>query len=173
MGYRIIYLVGFMGCGKSTAGKKLAGILGWQFLDLDSIIEKKYSLKIEEIFILSGEKTFREYESDTLRSLDLKGDTIISVGGGAPCFGDNMTYMKQTGKVIYIRMTPAQLKERLVADNKPRPLIAGLDTDQLEKFIEIKLSEREIFYLRAGEIIDGFGLDINDLALRVKKNFSK
>ncbi len=97
---RIAYLIGYMGCGKSTAGRKLASSLGWEFLDLDEFIEREKSQSIDEIFMLSGEKTFRQYESDILRNLDIKADTVISVGGGTPCFSENMEYMKATGKII-------------------------------------------------------------------------
>jgi shikimate kinase len=168
---RKVYITGFMGCGKTTAGKKLASLLDWQFLDLDELLEKQYKKSIEEIFMLSGEKTFREYESAILHNLNIEVDTIISVGGGAPCFGDNLEYMKSTGKIIYLKMTPSQLKTRLLEDKKPRPLLKGLNEQDLEKFIELRLAERELFYMQAVLIEDGSDLDIKILAEKVKQLF--
>ncbi|MGD0582904.1 MAG: shikimate kinase [Bacteroidales bacterium] len=168
---KTIYLIGFMGSGKSTAGQNLATILDWHFLDLDELIEKKYKTTITDIFLLSGEKTFRQYESNILHNLNIKGDTVISVGGGAPCFHDNMDFMKRTGEVVYLRMTPAQLKMRLVADKKQRPLLKGFNETDLEKYIELKLSEREPFYLQAGVIEDGFDPDIKGLAEKLMQMF--
>jgi shikimate kinase len=168
---RIIYLVGYMGCGKTTAGKRLASVLEWNFLDLDDLIVQKYSQSIEEIFMLSGEKTFRKYESEILHNLNIETDTIISVGGGAPCFSDNMEFMKMTGKVIYLKMTSPLLKERLAADKKPRPLLKGLKEEELEKFIELRLIEREPFYMEAGLIVDGSDPDIGFLAQKAMQMF--
>lgn len=168
-----VYITGFMGCGKTTAGKELASLLGWQFLDLDELIEKQYNKRIEEIFILSGEKTFREYESAILHNLNIEEDTIISVGGGAPCFGDNLDFMKRTGKIIYLRMTPVQLKTRISKDKKPRPLVKGLNEQELEKFIELRLAERELFYMQAGLIEDGSFVDIKLLAEKVMQVFRR
>lgn len=170
---RRVYITGFMGCGKTTAGKELASLLGWQFLDLDELIEKQYNKRIEEIFILSGEKTFREYESAILHNLNIEEDTIISVGGGAPCFGDNLDFMKRTGKIIYLRMTPVQLKTRISKDKKPRPLVKGLNEQELEKFIELRLAERELFYMQAGLIEDGSFVDIKLLAEKVMQVFRR
>jgi shikimate kinase len=166
-----IYLVGFMGCGKTEAGQKLASVLGWNFLDLDELIEQRYKRSIEDIFLLSGEKIFRQYESDILHNIDIKGDTVISVGGGAPCFHGNMDFMKRKGKVVYLRMTPSQLKMRLMADKKQRPLLKGLKEPDLEKFIEMRLKDRELFYMEAGLIVDGYDPDIKVLAERLMQMF--
>jgi len=168
---RIVYLTGFMGCGKSTVGRKLASVLGWDFVDLDELIEMKKSQSIGEIFLLSGEKTFRQYESEILHNLDIKSDTIVSVGGGAPCFSDNSEFMKATGMVIYLKMTPAQLKERLLIDKKPRPLLKGLKDNELERFIELRLIDREPFYLQAGIVEDGNDPEIEALAEKIMKMF--
>jgi shikimate kinase len=168
---KIIYLVGYMGCGKSTAGRRLASVLGWHFIDLDQLIEQNYSQSIDEIFMLSGEKAFRRYESEILHNLNIEADTIISVGGGAPCFSDNMEFMKMTGKVIYLKMTPARLKDRLSADKRPRPLLKGLKENELEKFIELRLIEREPFYMQAGLVEDGNDPDIGLLAEKTMQMF--
>jgi shikimate kinase len=160
-----------MGSGKSTAGKKLAAIMGWDFIDLDELIEQTYSKSIAEIFMLSGETVFRKYESELLRDMNILADTVVSVGGGAPCFSGNMEYMKKNGKVIYLKMTPKELKERLMEDKKPRPLLKGLQGDELEKFIELRLIDRESFYMQANLVENGNDPDFGLLAEKTLQMF--
>ena len=176
MGFRRIYLIGFMGCGKSHTGRQLAENLHWGFIDLDDLIEKRYASTIEDIFKRSGEIAFRNYEAETLRNLELFDNTIVSVGGGAPCFSDNIDFMNSSGKTIYLRMSPALLSERLRTDKKPRPLLKNLNPGQLEDFIRIKLTEREIYYLKASEVVEADDLKINDLinsVLRLSEEMGK
>jgi shikimate kinase len=165
---RRIYIIGFMGSGKSTAGKKLAAILGWQFIDLDSEIELKADKAIEDIFSLFGEDHFRELEAETLLNLKTGSDAVISAGGGTPCHGSNMDFMISTGIVVYLKMTPEQLKSRLEESTGGRPLINNLNKTELLKYITDKLSEREKYYLKASIIIDGINLDIKSLSNMIK-----
>ena len=108
-----IFLIGFMGSGKSTAGRKLASQLNWSFIDLDEKIQKMEGMKIPDIFSIKGEPYFRKLETQALQELKLETNTVISTGGGTPCFGDNMDFMLDFGLTIYIRMTPVSLKNRL------------------------------------------------------------
>ena len=108
-----IYIIGFMGSGKSTAGKKLASLMGWTFVDLDKKIEEFAGKSIPEIFAQDGETSFREIEAKILRSLNSLKNTVISTGGGTPCYSDNMEYMLDTGLTLYLKLTPGQLKSRL------------------------------------------------------------
>lgn len=164
-----IYFVGFMGCGKTTAGRKLASALGWSFTDLDKLIENYHNKTIAEIFSEHGEPYFRRIEYDALHTLLPPCDSVVSVGGGAPCYSDNMDYMKNTGLVIYLNMTPAGLKQRLDGRQKTRPLLNNLSGDDLLMFIEKKLEERNPFYRRAHIIIDGSDPDISDLVKLIKR----
>ena len=107
---RVVYIIGFMGCGKSTAGKKLASVLNWSFIDLDRKIEAHAGMTIPEIFSKHGESFFREVESEVLRSFQTLSEVVISTGGGTPCHGDNMDFMTETGLTLYLKMTPGQLK---------------------------------------------------------------
>jgi len=168
--HKRIYIIGFMGSGKSTAGKKLAAALKWSFIDLDNEIEKLQGKTISEIFSGSGEEMFRLIESETLHSLNIEGDTVISVGGGAPCFSQNMEFMKETGIVIYLRMTPGQLKSRLSGETGERPLLKGVTRANILEYITNKLSEREMVYNQASVIIDGMDLDIKLLVEKIRKN---
>ena len=164
-----IYLIGFMGSGKSTAGKKLAAEIGWNFIDMDKKIEESAGQTIPEIFSGHGEAHFREVEINVLRELEHSENVVISTGGGAPCHSDNMIFMKQTGLTIYLRLTPSQLKTRLTDAKTERPLIKGLSGEDLLGFIEQKLSQRESVYNQAEITIDGFGIDYKNLMEVIRK----
>ena len=166
-------MIGFMGSGKTTLGKKLASHLNWSFIDLDERIEQKAGMKISQIFASKGESYFRETESEVLKNLKTVTDTVISTGGGAPCFGENMDYMRRSGITVYLKMTPGQLKNRLLRSSKERPLLKNIPIDELEDYIEQKLSEREKCYSRAEIVFKRFEADISDLYLLVKKRIKK
>jgi shikimate kinase len=162
-----IYIIGFMGCGKTTAGRKLAARLGWEFVDLDREAERIAGMKIPEIFESKGEEFFRRTEQEALRALASLSHTVISTGGGAPCYGDNMDHMVATGITIYLKLTPARLQSRLLKSKNERPLLKGLDSDEMLLFIEKKLSERKQFYERAAIILEGPDLDMDLLVSRI------
>lgn len=145
-----------MGSGKSTAGKRLASHFGWSFVDLDEKIEILTGMKIPEIFSEKGESWFRETEALMLHDLENEIDTVISTGGGTPCYGDNMDYMLDSGLTVYLRLTPKQLEKRLTDSTSDRPLIKNVSKKKLYSFIVKKLDEREKCYSRAAIIIDGF-----------------
>ena len=164
-----IFLIGFMGSGKSTAGRKLASQLNWSFIDLDEKIQEMEGMKIPDIFSLKGEPYFRKLETQALHELKLETNAVISTGGGTPCFGDNMDFMLSSGLTVYIRMTPLGLKKRLEGSAKGRPLLNEIDRKDLQKYITAKLAEREKWYLRAEIIIDGVNNDLPDLLSLIQK----
>jgi len=164
-----IYLIGFMGSGKSTAGRKLASQLNWSFIDLDEKIQKMEGMKIPDIFSHKGESYFRKLETKALKELKSETETVISTGGGTPCFGDNMDFMLDSGLTIYIRMTPLSLKKRLEGSAEGRPLLKEIDRKDLQGYITAKLAEREKWYSRAEIIIDGVNNDLSDLLSLIKK----
>jgi shikimate kinase len=165
----IVYLIGFMGSGKSTAGKKLAASMGWNFIDLDRKIEEKAGKSIPRIFAEDGEDAFRRVESDVLRDTRSLKQSVISTGGGTPCHGDNLSFMLDTGFTIYLKMTPSQLAGRLLGSTGERPLLKNVPDGQLNEFIEKKLAIREEWYAKAHLIIDGMSLDISMLHALVNK----
>lgn len=140
-----IYLIGFMGCGKSTIGRELADLLGYAFVDLDEHIEAQ-GRSIAEIFETEGEKAFRDLERDALAQLSGMVDTVIATGGGTPCFHDNLEWMQATGMTIYLNTAPDVLFERLKTETEHRPLVATLNDDELSYFIHTKIQERSSFY---------------------------
>jgi len=164
-----IFLIGFMGSGKSTAGRKLASQLNWSFIDLDEKIQKMEGMKIPDIFSAKGEPYFRKLEALALQELHHETNTVISTGGGTPCFGGNMDFMLSSGLTIYIRMTPVSLKKRLEGSAEGRPLLKEVDSNDLQEYITSKLAEREKWYSRAEIIFDGVNNDILDLLSLIKK----
>ena len=155
----IVYLIGFMGCGKTTVGKKLAASLKWKFIDLDNKIEEKTGLTVGELFATRGEEYFREIEATTLRELTFDSNCVVAVGGGTPCFKENMDFMLNNGYTIYLKLTPAQLASRLKVSEEERPLLQNIQEENLTDFIETKLAERSKWYEKSHLIIDGF--DVN------------
>ncbi len=158
-----IYLIGYMGSGKTTIGKTVAEKLQWQFLDTDEMIEKRYEMEISDIFRLYGESEFRGAEQEILKELAGVENAVVSAGGGAPCFFDNMELMNKTGKTFYINLPPNQLAERLLTTNlDTRPLLAKLSKEELEKFIVENLNKREHFYLQAHYSVSGSDEEIEN-----------
>lgn len=144
-----IFLVGFMGCGKTRLGKNLSNALQRNFIDLDVLIEHTQNASIPEIFAAKGEKGFREIEKSTLQQSAFADDSIISTGGGAPCFFDNMDWMNENGLTIFLDPPIKVLADRLINAKTERPLIKGKSFDELVIFIEEKLYERRPFYEKA------------------------
>lgn len=150
-----LFLVGFMGCGKSTLGKKLARKLEVPFLDLDDHIEEREKESIADIINNRGEAVFRLLEAKYLRNLPLKTPIVISCGGGTPIFHGNMALMKESGLVCYLKYPPKTLYQRLQdSDRSTRPLLTQLSDEELLRFIETKLAEREVVYEEAQLIYD-------------------
>lgn len=141
-----IFLIGFMGVGKTYLGKILAERLGFAFLDLDEAITAQSGLAVPEIFEQFGEEQFRRLERQVLRETSSKTAFVISTGGGTPCFFDNMEWMNANGLTVYLSADPTLLAQRLVAEKAKRPLIAGLDEAALEEFVRAKIVERQPFY---------------------------
>lgn len=153
-----IFLIGFMGCGKSTMGKKLAVKLGYEFIDLDHQIESSIGTTIAQYFSVHGEAAFRKLESEALKTFDYPSNAVIATGGGTPCFFDNMEWMNANGLSVYIEMPAAALARRLEGGKEKRPLLRDLNEKEMITFIENKLTEREVFYKRALVTVNGITL---------------
>ena len=157
-GLGLIFLIGFMGSGKTTLGRKLANKMGYEFIDLDHKLEQKVELSIAEYFSLFGEDAFRKLESEILKKTHYPENAVVSTGGGLPCFFDNMDWMKEHGKTVYIKLSPKTLADRLENGKEDRPLLQEKHGDALIAFIEQKLAEREGFYSQANIVADGLSL---------------
>ena len=157
-----------MGSGKTTAGKKLASMLDYTFIDLDKMIESETDRTIPEWFA-SGESQFREVESLVLRQTTDFRRSVIATGGGTPCFHDNMQWMKENGLTVYIKMTAGGLFHRLIYSKGNRPLLAGKSEVELMEFIADSLKEREYFYSQAHYTFKGENLDVKELLETLRK----
>lgn len=144
-----IFLIGFMGSGKSTIGKVLADKLGYAFLDLDLEIEEYENRSIEQIFKEEGEAYFRKIESKVLKSLKKHESRVVSLGGGTPCYSDNMFTISKLGTAVYIQTSQAKLIQNLSKDLDKRPLLKGLNPIRLKTKIASMLRARSSYYNKA------------------------
>lgn len=144
-----IILMGYMGAGKTTVGRALAKKLNLKFYDLDWYIESRFCKKISEIFATEGEEGFRRKERAMLHEVAEFEDVVVALGGGAPCFFDNMDYINEQGDTIYLKGTPEVLYQHLLMGKGKRPLLEGKTPEQLKEYIRTSLEGREPFYGKA------------------------
>jgi shikimate kinase len=148
-----IILIGYMGSGKSTIGKNVAVVLDFKYLDLDDVIEESEGTTISEIFKSKGEIYFRKIESTFLENvLNINNNTVISLGGGTPCYGNNIELIKNSKNAssIYLKASITTLAERLFLERHKRPLISHLDdVNELTEFIGKHLFERSFYYAQS------------------------
>lgn len=149
-----IYLIGYMGSGKSTVGTGLAKALNLDFIDLDHYIESRNHRTIPDIFARDGEAEFRRLEQKALHEVSEFENIVIATGGGAPCFFDNMEVIKRTGKSLYLNGSPRILADRLMHSKTERPLIKGKTEPELVAFIAETLAKRSEWYTQAESILN-------------------
>jgi len=165
-----IFLVGYMGCGKSSLGRKLSDRLGISFIDLDLFIETRYQKTISEIFKKFGEKGFREKERICLREVCSFENVIIAVGGGAPCFYDNMEKMKDNGSCFFLDVGEEEIVSRLMKSKQERPLIEGKSSEEIMSFVKKMMKQRRPYYEKAQYVIKGNDIKLEELFLKVKES---
>ena len=163
-----IILIGFMGSGKSSVGKKLAERIGYDLKDTDEMIVLREGMEIQEIFHKYGEEYFRGLESTLLLSImDTLEKTVISTGGGMPIRDKNINLLRLMGQVIYLKASKDTIIERL-ADDTTRPLLKGANA---YKEVERLLSIRTPIYERAADIIiDTDGKNIDEIIKEILKH---
>lgn len=140
--------------GKSTLANKFATQNNVVLFDTDTYIEEKYQLKISEIFNKFGENKFREFERNTIEEIVKYKNVIVATGGGLPCFHNNMQFMNDIGKTIYLKVSAKTLQKRLMKDKNIRPLIKGKLEQEILDYLNATLKIRELFYKQAHYIID-------------------
>ena len=150
----IIYLIGYMGAGKTTFGKQIARKLGMTFIDSDDYIVEKFHSSINEIFEIHGEKEFRKMEREALEEISLQENAVVATGGGLPCFYDNMAYMKKHGICVYLKVDENELADRLDSIKASRPLLKDKSREELKQSVHDMLQTREPYYNRANIIVD-------------------
>ena len=151
---KTIFLIGYMGSGKSTLGKKLANHFNADFIDLDKQIEKSTGKTINKIFDSEGEAQFRAIEKDVLRNLPESEITFVATGGGTPCLHNNINWMKEHGVVIFLNLPASILIGRLKEKKANRPLIKDMSDEALSEFVIQQLEERTKFYEQADILVN-------------------
>ena len=141
-----IYLIGYMGAGKTLLGKNLARRMNLNYIDTDHFIENRYRKKISDIFAANGEERFREMEHRILLEISEYEDIVISTGGGLPCFNDNMTVMNETGITVFLDVSVETLATRLESSKNVRPVLEKRTGSELITFIKESLTRRRMFY---------------------------
>ncbi|WP_372752580.1 shikimate kinase [Labilibaculum sp.] len=157
-----VFLIGYMGCGKSRWGKIIANHYGFHFIDLDELIEEREQLSVPEIFEKFGESGFRQREKEALKAIPKVENVIVATGGGAPCFHNNMSYMNEEGASLFIECSPELLRERITSSNTERPLVKNLSPEELLQYISNHLNERLPFYEQSKYKLTSGDLEISD-----------
>ncbi len=167
------FLMGYMGSGKSTIGPLLAEALSYNFLDFDAYIEEKEGSSITEIFENKGEIYFRKAETRHLKALidNNDDDTIIALGGGTPCYGNNLQLIKEAkAKTIYLNWNFKVLANRLWQAKEQRPLIASMQSlEDLEDYIRKHLFERGFYYNQADIVVKVESQSAEELTAQILK----
>lgn len=149
-----IFLVGYMGAGKTTIGKVLSKLMGLTFIDLDYYIEGRFRKTVAQLFAERGEEGFRSIERNMLHEVAEFEDVLISTGGGTPCFFDNMEFMNQQGTTIYLQVSVDELASRLEVCKHTRPVLKNRTGEELKAFVAESLSGRLPFYQKASIVFD-------------------
>lgn len=157
-----------MGCGKSYVGRNLAPLLGFEYIDADKFIEEQEGLTVKEIFEKKGEDYFRQKEKEFINQLDKNTNLVVSTGGGAPCFFDNMDVMNEKGLTIYLNRSKEKVIWRLLKGQYKRPLIADLTSEALSAFYDERLESRKPFYEKAKLHVGD--ADVDEILEILKKN---
>ena len=171
---RPVFLIGYMGCGKTTLGEELARQMQLQYIDLDDFIEAKCGMSIVEIFDEMGENRFRELETAALREVATMTGVIIGCGGGTPCHGDNMSLMNQAGMTVWLTTSPERITARLVLPDQKakRPKIARLPDNAILALVEQELAQRNPYYSQAQLQFDSTDIETAAATVRTARRLA-
>ena len=170
MKLKIIYLIGLMGVGKTYWGKLLSEHLNVYFVDLDKTLEEQLGYTVAEIFAKKGESYFRKIEANILRQQIKYGKLILSTGGGTPCFYNNIHWMNNTGKTIWLKDSIDNIYQRVINEKEKRPVISNIEDESLKKYLSELLKERTPYYN-----LSKFHLEANEIneqnLIKICKNY--
>ena len=164
-----IYIVGYMGAGKTTAAKRLAHRLGWEVADTDALFEEKYRISVDDFFQKYDEPLYRKLESEILKSTESLDKVVISTGGGTACYFDNMDWMNQHGLTVFMRISPAAAVDRVLHSRHKRPLARGKTEAELMEFVSQHYAARMPFYERAQITVKSEDFDLEGLMMMIEK----
>ena len=169
-----IFLIGYMGCGKTTLGEELAKQMGLHYIDLDDYIEDRQGMTITEIFDEMGEGHFRELEADALRDVAAMTDVIVGCGGGTPCHGDNMALMNRSGVTVWLTTSPERITARLLLPDQKakRPKVANLPDEAVLSLVEKELEARTPYYAQAQLQFDSTDIETAEETIRTASHLA-
>ena len=162
------YLVGYMYCGKSTFGRRLAAEKGMDFLDLDRAFEQRYHYTVPMFFDRFGEEAFRKLETQLLHTTADLDNIVIATGGGTPCHFDNMQWINRHGKSVYFDVAPETILRRAAQSRKTRPILAGMTPEERSLHVRQQLEQRMPYYRQAQIIFPADNPDLADLVNRLE-----
>lgn len=167
-----LFLIGYMGCGKSSLGRKIARRLDMPFYDTDMLVEERAGAVIADIFQYEGEERFRCLEREVLETLLTEEPCVVSTGGGLPIWGDNMECMNRVGATVFLLRPPEQIICRLTPyGRQKRPRFRGLDDENLLEFMIRNMAEREPYYRSATWTVDCTDVSDNVLVEQIVNQF--
>ena len=163
-----IYLVGYMGAGKTTAAKRIAHRLGWDVADTDALFEEKYRISVDDFFQKYDEPLYRKLESEILKGTENLENTVISTGGGTACYFDNMEWMNQNGLTVFMRISPEAVVDRVLHSHHKRPLARGKSEVELMEFVRQHYASRMPFYEQAQITVKSENFDLDGLIKQIE-----
>ena len=170
-----VFLIGYMGCGKTTLGEVLARQMDCRFIDLDEFIEQRQGMTVLQIFDEMGENRFRELETEALHEVASMTDVIVGCGGGTPCHGDNMTLMNQAGTTVWLTTSPERITARLLLPEQKskRPKINTLSIHEVLPLVKKELQSRSPYYAQAQLQFDSTDIETGPATVRTARRLAK
>lgn len=168
-----IYLVGYMGAGKTTAAKRLANRLGWDVADTDELFEAKYRISVCDFFHKYDEPLYRKLESEVLKSTESLDNMVVATGGGTACYFDNMDWMNQHGLTVFLKISEKAVVDRLLHAKRKRPLAIGKSEEELMAFVSQHYGARLPFYEQARITVKSENLDLDNLIQLIENEKDK
>lgn len=164
------FIIGYMGVGKTTVGRRLAESLGVSHMDTDELVAERCNMSVSDIFAAKGESFFRQEEYEALLPLLSAENTVISLGGGTPCFFDSMEKICSCGTVLFLNMKPENIVCRLLSETEKRPLIADKTESELVGFVTVSLRERMRYYGMAHYTLDVDNKTVEQIIKEIEDN---
>ena len=164
-----IYIVGYMGAGKTTAARRLAQRMGWEVVDTDALFEEKYKISVNDFFNKYDEPLYRKLESEVLKSTESLENVVISTGGGTACYFDNMEWMNQHGLTVFLRISQKAVVDRLLHAKRKRPLAEGKSEAELTEFVQQHYTSRLPYYEQAQITVKAEDLDLEGLVRLIEE----
>ena len=170
-----VFLIGYMGCGKTTLGEVLARQMDFRFIDLDGFIEERQGLTVTEIFDEMGENRFRELENEALHKVAVMSDVIVGCGGGTPCHSNNMALMNRAGITVWLTTSPERITARLLLPEEKckRPKVAHLPDEEVLPLVQGELQSRSPYYGQSQLQFDSTDIETAEATERTARHLAR